>query len=313
LFGLLKKSAASRGRVGVSITRDELALAVVLRDGTARPVLERCEILPLAAGGAPSAVADALRAAGLPPAPISAVLASGQYQLVLVEAPDVPPAELRAAMRWRLREAIDFPVEDAVVDVFDVPAQSRSNQGRMVYAVAARRGVVDQHAAGFAGVGRFDVIDVPELALRNLAMLLPASAAGVALVQIGDSVANVVLVRGGTFYFARQMTLQTSMQLGVGDQAETRIDAAGVALELQRSLDYYERHFDQPPITNIAIAPAGSRSRSLVAELATETGLAVTEYDLNTLLQCTAPVEARVQQACLLAVGAALRVERRTL
>jgi hypothetical protein len=38
--------------------------------------------------------------------------------------------------------------------------------------------------------------------------------------HIGDSTATVVLVRGGTFYFARQMTLQGSLQLGAGDAAE---------------------------------------------------------------------------------------------
>ena len=63
----------------------------------------------------------ALRAAALPRAPVSTVLRTDDYQLALVEAPDVPPAELRAAMRWRLKESIDFRVEDAVIDVFDVP------------------------------------------------------------------------------------------------------------------------------------------------------------------------------------------------
>jgi MSHA biogenesis protein MshI len=247
----------------------------------------------------------------VPAAPISVVLETGDYQIVLLEAPDVPPAELRAAMRWRLREQIDFPVEDAVIDVFDVPPQSRVTQGRMMYAVAAKRDLIDKRSAIFAGRAGTHVIDIPELALRNIAMLLPTSAAGVALLHLCDATATVVLVRGGTFYFSRQMRLQSLLEPG-GD-GSTTIDASSVALELQRSLDYYERHFDQPPIANVCIAPAGPRSRTLVEGLIRETGLAVAELDLNRLLSCSTTLEPDVQRDCLLAVGAALRVERRSL
>jgi MSHA biogenesis protein MshI len=288
-------------------------LAVVHRNGGERPVLERCEVLPVPGGTGAEAVSERLRAAGLPSAPVSSVLAAGQYQLVMVEAPDVPPAELRAAMRWRLRELIEFPVDDAVIDVFDLPTSGRGAQHRTVYAVAARRSVVDQQTAACAWSRHFDVIDVPELALRNLAMLLPQSAAGVALLHVEETTAMVVLVRGGTFYLARQMSLQVPLQLGAAESGESAIDGASVALELQRSLDYYERHFDQPPITQIAVAPAGTRTQALVDALATETGLAVAEFDLNRVMQCASPVDRTAQRSCLLAVGAALRVERRTL
>lgn len=312
MFGLLKKSAMERGRIGIVVRQDEVAIAVVQRQDESRPVLARCEVLPLAGPASSQSVADLLRAAGLPASPVSTVLAYGQYQLLPTDAPDVPPAELRAAMRWRLREAIEFPVEEAVIDVFDSPSGSRS-QGRMLYAVAARRSVIEQQSALLAWNPRFDVIEVPELVLRNLASRASASGNGVAFLHLDGSTATVVLVRGSTFYFSRQMVLQTALQLGVAGEGEPAIDAASVALELQRSLDYYERHFDQPPINQVWIGPAGPQAHSLVESLAAETGLAVGEFDLNAQLQCVAPVEARIQKACLLAVGAALRVERRTL
>jgi MSHA biogenesis protein MshI len=181
----------------------------------------------------------------------------------------------------------------------------------MVYAVAARRDLIEKRSAIFAGREGAHVIDVRELALRNLAMLLPTCAAGVALLHLCDSTATVVLVRGGTFYFSRQMRLQSLLE--PDQDGSTTIDASSVALELQRSLDYYERHFDQAPITNVCIAPVGPRSRTLVEGLVRETGLAVTELDLNSVLSCSTTLETQVQQECLLAVGAALRVERRSL
>jgi MSHA biogenesis protein MshI len=312
VFGLLKKTAEAKGRIGLAFGRDRIALAVVTGSGE-RAVLERCELLPVDPAGGAEAVAAALRVAALPPLPVSTVLQSADYQLALVEAPDVPPAELRAAIRWRLKDAIDIPVEDAVIDVFEVPAQSRGTQGRQMYAVAAQRGAVDRYAAALAAAPAFDVIDVPELCLRNLAAVLPAAARGVALLHLAEPLASVVLVQNRTFYFARQIDLQASMRLVAGHDAGAPLDAASIVLELQRSLDYYERHFDQPPITQIAISPVGAQAEALAADLGRETGFEVTTLDLNAVLSCATEVAPATQAGCLLAVGAALRQERRSL
>ena len=312
VFGLLKKTADVKGRIGLAFGRDRIALAVVMGVGD-RAILERCEVLMVDQAGGAEAVEAAIRAAALPRLPVSAVLQAADYQLALVEAPDVPPAELRAAIRWRLKDAIDIPVEDAVIDVFDVPAQSRGGQGRMMYAVAARRGAVDRYAAALASTPTFSVVDVPELCLRNLAAALPTAKRGVALLHLGEAMATVILVQGRTFYFARQIDLQASLRLTGGQGSEAPLDAASIVLELQRSLDYYERHFDQPPITQIAISPASPRAATLAVDLGRETGFEVTTLDLNNLLNCATPVEPDAQADCLLAVGAALREERRSL
>jgi MSHA biogenesis protein MshI len=315
VFGLLKKVATAKGRVGVAFGRDHVAVAVVRREAGGAPLLERCESVPLDRGALAEGAAQLLQKLGLPRLAASTVLRPEDYQLALVEAPDVPPAELRAAMRWRLRDAIDFRVEDAVIDVIDVPSQGRGSQSRMLYAVAARRSAVERHAALLAGATSFDVVDVPELCLRNLASLVPTADRGVALLHLGETAATVVLVRGRTFFFARQMDLQATLryELNADKPVEGRIDPTGVVLELQRSLDYYERHFDQPPITRIAIAPAGLRADRLAADLHQETGLEVEALDLNVLLRCPQPVEPATQASCLLAVGAALREEHRSL
>ncbi len=313
MFGLLKRKAAAKGRIGIAIAGERMALAIVRRESGGAPVLERCESIPIDAQSGPEARTAALRALNLPNMAISGVLQASDYQLALVETPDVPPAELRAAMRWRLRDSIDFRVEDAVIDVFDIPPQSRGSQGRMMYAVAARLGAVEKQSAILGALATFDVVDVPELCLRNLAGLLPTAANGIAMLHLSDATATVVLVRGTTFYFARQMNLQMSAPGGDRGAADGHLSSESVVLELQRSMDYYERHFDQPPITRIAIAPIGDRAAALAAELGRESGFEVTTLDLNSLMQCATPLSLQTQADCLLAVGAALRQEHRSL
>lgn len=312
MFGLLKRPADARGRIGLAINRDQIALAVVTRDGKSA-VLERCEVLAVDPAGDAEAVYAALRAAGLPRLPASVVMQSEDYKLAMVEVPDVPPAELRAAMRWRLKDAIDFRVEEAIIDVFEVPARNRGGTGRMMYAVAARRSAVERYAAALTSVPSFDVIDVPELCLRNLAAGLPGAAGGIAILHFGDAGATMVLVRGSTFYFARQMDFETIQRGAASPNADSQLDTTGIVLELQRSLDYYESHFDQPPITKIAVSPGGSRADALVAALKRDTSFEVHALDLNSMLNLATPVEPEIQSACVMAVGAAMRVEHRSL
>ena len=312
VFGLLKRTADAKSRIGLALNRDQISLAVVTRVGNSA-LLSRCEVLPVDSTRGAEGACAALRAAGLPRFAVSAVLNAQDYQLALVEAPDVPPAELRAAIRWRLKDAIDFRVEDAVIDVFDVPAQHRGGHGRMMYAVAAHRKAVDEYAATLASVDGFDVLDVPELCLRNLASALPGADGGIALLHLGDSGVTLVLARGRTFYFARQMNFKATQRVTADPEADALLDTAAIVLELQRSLDYYESHFDQPPITKIAISQAGARADALAAALNRDTSFEVATLDLNSMLVCSTPVTADVQRACLMAVGAAMREERRSL
>ena len=63
-------------------------------------------------------------------APTVSVLDPDSYRLLLVEAPDVPADELRAAVRWRVKDLIDFHVDDAVIDVFEMPQHARGGRRR---------------------------------------------------------------------------------------------------------------------------------------------------------------------------------------
>lgn len=303
VFGFLKPSSAARSRVGITFVGGDAVVAVVQRPSGSRPVLERCLRLPAIA------LVGSLRDSGHFKSPMSIALQPGDYQLAMIEAPDVLPAELRAAVRWKLRDAIDFHVDDAVVDVFDLPAEGRRAQGRMMYAVAAHRAAVERHTRALGGAGGLDVVDVPELCLRNLAALLPAAEQGVALLHLDDTRATVVLVRGRTLYLARHLELQS----GLAPDGSAAVDASSVALQLQRSLDYYESHYDQPPIAEIAVTPSGPRATALAEGLAAETGLRVAVFDVGAHFDCEPVPSPDLQADALYAIGAALRAEKRTL
>jgi len=288
----------------------ETALAIVRTTRSARPLLRHCAVHPSLEIRAEHVLAPLAHNRELSHAAVSAVLGTDEYQLVQIEAPDVQPEELRAAVRWKLKDIISFPPSEAVVDVFEIPEQARYVESRMIYAVAARAEAV-QRVVGLVRprVRGFDCVDIPEMCLRNVAALLPQDERGVALIALGDDFAQLTLTCRGVLYLARRIDLGLR---GEGRPAAdgAGIDVASLALELQRSLDYYESHFDRPAITDVVVVSGDTRADQLLQGLGAATGHAVRPLDLQELFDITDGVEPDTRWPGLLALGAALRSER---
>jgi MSHA biogenesis protein MshI len=235
---------------------------------------------------------------------IGTVLDVADYQLMLVESPDVLAAELKAAVRWRLKDIIDFPLEDAVVDVFGIPEPARRTGAKMMYAIAAKRQAIEEHISIVKAVTpRFDVIDIPELALRNLAAQLPEAADGLILLWLNAQSAQLLVIKQSTLYLARTVQFTQNKALSLRSEVP---DVDAIALELQRSTDYFESHYEQTPISHLIIAPHNEHADMLAAELVNQTSMRIQTIDLSRALTIAPGVEA-ASRSSLLAIGAALR------
>ncbi len=234
----------------------------------------------------------------------SAVARSDDYQLVQIEAPEVQPAELRAAVRWPLRDVINFNVDDAVVDVFEIPDQSRRSRGKMMFAVAAKSSAIQDLVRAVSPLApRLDVIDIPELCLRNIGALLPQDHKGLALLSLGPTAAQLILIRQGVIYLTRRVEYDSHD----GNDSGPVMDPARLALELQRSLDYYESHYDHPAIGDLVLMSDDARASRLAVALTNETSLQIDVLDLTGALELAAAIDPQTAAPCLLAIGAALR------
>jgi len=263
-----------------------------------------------------AAVAEWLAAGGGQRGAVGGVLDPADYQLLLVESPDVLPAEMKAAVRWRLKDAIDFPIENAVVDVFDIPEQARHTGSKMMYAIAANRPAIEEQVALLKPAGRqFDVIDIPEMALRNLASVLPEASDGLILLWLNADTAQLLVIKQSTLYLTRHVRFAPRVSLegtGVLPAGGGSADVAAIALELQRSMDYFESHYEQAALTHLIIAPCDERSEELARALADETSLRIRLIDLAQALDLPSDMEVMDRRG-LLAVGAALRVDHKAL
>lgn len=306
MLSVFNRSSKSGARAGIAFAEGGFSLALVRRDDV-KPTIEYCGTHTAGADLAPTlkALLEKLHATR---AATCAVIDADEYQIVQVEAPEVLPSEMRTAIRWKLRDAIDFSVDEAAVDIFEIPDPLRRTQNRMLFAVAARQSAIQRISAALKNAaGGYNAIDIPELCLRNLGALLPQDTKGVAMLAINERFAQLVVTRQGVMYLTRRIDISGPIDSPEFNPQAQAIDAAALALELQRSLDYYESHYDQTPIGDLVLAPATERVQRLAVDLKNETSLRVVVLDARELFNLYKPGEVVTDWPCLMALGAALR------
>lgn len=274
-----------------------------------RPALTRLDYHPWN-GAEPEKILTRLSAElGLKNARCTTLLDSSEYSLLLTEAPEAPADELRAAMRWRIKDMIDFHINDATLDVFDVPGERTPGRPRPLYAVAARSSAIQRRAdqMDLAGI-RLDVIDIPEMAQRNIAALLPQDAKGLAFLSFDNQRGLLTISRQGELYLSRVIEIGLDRLTGDGDRTGWY---DRIVLEVQRSLDYYESHFRQAPVAALALAPLPQPLPELFDYIRTNLNVPVEQVDLDDYFDGAVPHE--LQARCLSTIGAALRQETATL
>lgn len=237
-----------------------------------------------------------------------ALLQPGEYQLVQLEAPNVPATERKAALRWRLKDQLDFPVEEATLDVLDIPAGSDAGPARQrnVYAVAARSELIRACIARFEQAKiPLSVIDIRETAQRNIAARNEDADRGLALLFAGSDTSLL------TVNFRQELLLARRIEIGHAQfsaQAGREEAFERIGLEIQRTLDLVDRQFPFVAISKLLVAPQPDEVE-LAGYLGRNLGVRVESLDLTDVFhfEGAAAPEAALQWRLFHLLGAALR------
>ncbi|WP_139150882.1 type IV pilus biogenesis protein PilM [Halofilum ochraceum] len=301
---LNRRKAKSGTTVGVAYGTDGVALAAVRGGGRdAPPRLTHAAHIPLTSE---ASVAERIGAwiadSGLEKCRGVGVIADGEYQVVQVEAPAVPATEMRQAAAWRVRDLLDFPIDQAVIDTFPPPDSAQRGQHN-INVVVARRALITERIEQLTEAGlALEAIDIPELVQRNISARLPETRGGHALLALGAEDGLITVFREGEQFLARGLDAGLN---GLAQDAEDTGET--LLLEVQRSFDYFESALSQPPLGALYLYPAGPAIDVLSEHFTDNLGnVAVRAFALGDLVQLdTEPPEVGAQ--LLHAVGAALR------
>jgi len=242
----------------------------------------------------------------------AALLRPGEYQLLLVDAPNVPREELKSALRWKIKDMIDYHVDDATVDVLDIPPpDGAAGRNHMMFAVSANNEVLQQKIAQFEEARiALTVIDIPETAQRNIASLYESGDRALGLIHLGEEAGLLTINFRGELYLARR--LEIGAQQFADEVAGREIALEHLAVEVQRTLDHFDRQFRSVPVTRMLVAP--SRASGIAEALKARLGLDAQEIDLGDVLAFVGEPPDKEQQWRLFHhFGATLRHETKAL
>jgi MSHA biogenesis protein MshI len=309
---LFAKPKQTAGRLAVTLHDDGILTARVTRTPGALPLVEELRFYSRDQTSADSGL-EILGKEATVTGPCTALLSAGDYQILTLDAPNVPKEELKAAIRWRLKDMLDFHVDDAAIDVLEVPGDKDApTRAHSMLAVAAKNQLIAAHQEQFEkNKLMLDVIDIPEMAQRNIAALFETEGRGLAMLYFDDAGGLLTVSHGGELHLSRRIDVSLG-QLQNPSEKERADYFERITVEVQRSLDHFDRHSRHISLSKLLLAPSGSANGALQAYLAANLYVAVETLRLEDVLDISKSpelVNAEGQQRFFLTIGAALRRE----
>lgn len=186
------------------------------------------------------------------------LLPNDAARLVAIPAPDVPRSEWADALRWSLRDHVDFEVDDALIDVLELPEATQLRQSRPTLTVVLPRDRFVQIQTDVDDAGlHWTALDVSETALRNISALGEEEGKAHALLAFGESHSLLVITYQGELVMARQIEVQGTAMTSSSESREGALSRA--SLEVLRTIDTFERMHSEVSLQGLSVVlPPGS-------------------------------------------------------
>ncbi|MGH6647587.1 hypothetical protein [Aquabacterium sp.] len=344
------KRSSNLNRLVVACTNDSFAYVEASIDLKRPYVIKRCGLERRGEDSA-NAFARRIKALKLPIQGVIAVLPLNRTQILQIEAPAVPPEELKAAARWRIKDLVEAHLDDLTIDVMRV-GDGRPRTLQHLYVIAAANAAIQDTTTLLAAAGmELAVIDICETAQRNLqnafSDLQGRREQASAALMVHESQCLLTISANEEMFYTRRLDWDEGV---FGHQPEARVpgtspsfgqevlsqqvlesvdivdyseevpefgnahDTPRLVIEIQRSIDVWERSWPDLPLANLTVH-AGAGSASLASIIKRDLGLPVEPMDIPSLFPGleASTVTAEVLEACVPLLGALLRQEVRKL
>lgn len=302
MFGLKRKTA---NHATIACCLSELGYSLsAIRDNKTLAFSEQREFTEKQRSNIPKAFVDDANRLDLTGKHCRVILAPGLYQLLLMDALDVPEEEMAKALKWRLKGLVNHPLNDLAIDVFSVPPHGVVSTRKKVFLAATPLLALKTKLAMFeAAFMSVDTVDIAELAMRNIIALMPHDAANPnPLIVIGLETGRCQLqvFYNNNLYLVRELT-QTLKQVN-----ENGPEAQALLLEIQRSIDFCLSELKLPEPKTIAFTPSFYQANELMHFLKTELNKNLMQIDLADFLQMDPHLSLEQQKGSFYSIGGAL-------
>jgi len=185
------------------------------------------------------------------------VLNGQQSQIVQVDKPSVPAAEINGALKWQIKDLVSISPDNMVLDYFDGPLLAGGKE--KINVVCSPINELKKIVTA-ANQENMDVVSITiaEFAFANL---LPIQKDACLLVcQQPNEEIVLLIIKQGKLYFQRRLHGFSQIASKTEDELTMAV-IDNLALEIQRSSDYFERQLKQAAIKDIKVLlPMASES-----------------------------------------------------
>ena len=301
---------SSTGVIGIEFGPDGLAVSSIEPGYTdEKPIIDFCAFIP---NSDPIKQVEALqhivKDKKWTGRTCSVVMHPSAYQLLLVDAPDIPEEELKDAMRFRIKDLIKFSLEECVVEAFQLPNDAYRGRLKMVYTAATNEKIVET-LIDYIELSALNLwqIEISELAIRNLASLSPYDQQGVAILWLKSSCSYLNLCHNSDLYLSRKFDAGIASAQSTPQLTSFQSDMEQLTLEIQRSLDYYESQLGKGSVHCIYLAPLSQPAPGVIEFLQQNLPVSIEPLDMTSLFSDCPNITTSEQALCMTAIGTAIR------
>ncbi len=305
-----KPTDITQGIVSISFFPTGFAVAVTRYNENNRPRLLFCDFITAPQQHWLQQLDSLVKTYRLEQYACHVLLSQEQYRTFSIESPQVSAEESKQAVRWRIADTLDYPIEDAIIDCYPLPNSNRANRAQLLEVISCNSSVINPLLQICKQTGlRIHVVDIQETALRNLATLLPENEQGVAVLHLQPAIGHIIIQKRGAIYLSRKFDFNYNRlaQNTFGAESHTLVEQNNLALEIQRSFDYVENYFDIPPITSLAAVLMPNNTQNIINFLMIDHGITARAMDLSAIVDGDMALNDSLQNICAPVIGASLR------
>ena len=247
-------SKSKQSCVGVDFLATGVAVVEVAAGKSMPGKVKTCDFLP-AVGHVEQAQAlqDWVEGHHLKNTSCVSLIARQDVQVLQLEKPTVEDSELVQAVSWKIADLINYEIDAAVVDVFQLPPSPKSPV-HYINAVVANEAVVSRYVDSIRQSGlALTTIDIHELVTKNYCRICDVADATVAVLHLSDKAGQVTIYHNQDLYVARDFKIGLLQIEAALAEDETTYDS--LLLELQRSMDYFESTYGLGMVQQMLVFP----------------------------------------------------------
>jgi len=205
-------------------------------------------------------------------APVQLVVSNALLEQVSIDKPDLPEEDIPAALQWSLKDLVKIPAADVIADYYDPPIQVSG--AKKIYVVAINKKklqpwvtLLHENNLVVEGVVNEDLV---------LGTLVPGDKKLLLLTQNEGEHPQLHVVSNGKLVVTRKLTRTPPIHdIKIDDYQEVE----ALALELQRSQDFFSGQLRQAPLTTVIIGARHSEPEKLGEALAAQLGLEASLFE----------------------------------